>query len=429
MIKPSPITTSGDQPLSAQRWNMLKKIALLFITIYCSFLVSHFFNRQLHFVATFWDWAVILTGKYIPGLTTPISIKPNGSGDTTYNYVMQLLWVMLALIIAIIWAVLDRKRTSYRQLYYWLRIVIRYYFAYILIAYGFVKIIKIQFPYPDLYKLAAPFGDSSPMGLAWSFIGYSKAYNFFTGTAEFLAGFLLVFRRTTLLGALIGLTIMTNVAAINLCYDVPVKIFSLNLVFIALFLISHDAKRLYAFFFEQRALPSVTLVQPPRPRRVKALQLSLKILFILLTFYSNFWSDLNISKQYGDNREKPPLYGIYDTEQFSAAGTAFSSPISDSYRWKKLIIDFPGSARIITKADSISDITCKVDTLQKTVNITSDYDGKYELTYTEPDKDHLLFTGIIRGDSVHITMKRFDLNKFALIKGHFRWINEYPDNR
>ena len=429
MPKPSPTATSGDQPLSAQRWNMPKRIGLLFINVYCAFLVSYFLHRQLHFIADFWDWAVIRTGKYIPGLTAPITIKPNGSGDTTYNYVMQLLWVMLALIIAIIWAVWDRKRTSYRQLYYWLRIVIRYYFAYILFTYGFVKIIKIQFPFPGLYKLAAPFGDSSPMGLAWSFIGYSKAYNFFTGTAELLAGFLLLFRRTTLLGALIALTIMTNIAAINLCYDVPVKIFSLNLIFVALFLISHDAKRLYAFFFQHRALPSVTLAQPHRARRIKPLQLSLKILFILLTFCFTFWSDLYVSKQYGDNRVKPPLYGIYDTEQFSAAGTAFSSPTADSYRWKKLIIDFPGSARIITKADSISDITCKVDTLQKTVNITSDYDGQYALTYTKPDKDHLLFTGTIRGDSVHITMKRFDLNKFALIKGRFRWINEYPDNR
>ena len=408
---------------------MPKRIGLLFITVYCAFLISHFFYGQLQFISTFWDWAVIRTGKYIPGLNTPISIKPNGSGDTTYNYVMQLLWVMLALIIAIIWAALDSNRASYRQLYYWLRIVVRYYFAYVLITYGFVKIIKIQFPFPDLYKLAAPFGDSSPMGLAWSFIGYSKAYNFFTGTAEFLAGFLLLFRRTALLGALIGLTIMTNVAAINLCYDVPVKIFSLNLVFVALFLISHDAKRLYAFFFQHRALPSVILAQPPRARWIKTLQLSLKILFILFAFYLTFWRDLYVSKQYGDNRVKPPLYGIYDTEQFSAAGTAFSSPVSNSYRWKKLIIDFPGYARIITKADSISDVTCKIDTLYNIASFVSDFDGPFTLTYTKPDKDHLLFAGIIRGDSVHITMKRFDLNKFALINGHFRWINEYPDNR
>jgi len=69
---------------------------------------------------------------------------------------MQLLWVIVGADHCDHLGVLDRKRTSYRQLYYWLRIVIRYYFAYILIAYGFVKIIKIQFPFPDLYKLAAP---------------------------------------------------------------------------------------------------------------------------------------------------------------------------------------------------------------------------------------------------------------------------------
>ena len=129
-------------------------------------------------------------------------------------------------------------------------------------------------------------------------------------------------------------------------------------------------------------------------------------------------------------KNHPFTPGIYDTEQFSVAGSAFSSSISDSYRWKKLIIDFPGHARIITKADSTSDISCTVDTLKKTVNITSDYDGQYALTYTEPNRDHLLFTGIIRERlSVHISMKRFDLKKFALINRRFRWINEYPDNR
>jgi len=81
--------------------------------------------------------------------------------------VKQLLWVIVALIIAIIWGVWIVKEpaidssilaTDRNPLL----------FRLILIAYGFVKIIKIQFPFPDLYKLAAPFGDSSPMGLAWS---------------------------------------------------------------------------------------------------------------------------------------------------------------------------------------------------------------------------------------------------------------------
>ena len=38
------------------------------------------------------------------------------------------------------------------------------------------------------------------MGLLWTFMGHSPAYSAFTGAAEALAGALLLFRRTTLLG-------------------------------------------------------------------------------------------------------------------------------------------------------------------------------------------------------------------------------------
>lgn len=421
---------------------MPKKIGLLTMTVYCIFLFldvtssdeifPHFIYIVLHPYGAFWDSAVAWSGKHLLGLHDPITIKPNGSGDTTYNYVMQLLWVLLALLIATIWAVLDRKRPSYNQLYRWLRISIRYYFAYTLMIYGFVKIIKLQFPFPSLYKLVEPFGNSSPMGLAWSFIGYSKGYNLFTGSAECIAGILLLFRRTTLLGSILALTIMTNVAAMNLAYDIPVKIFSLNLVFLAVFLIAHDAKRLKAFFFQHSAIPAAELSKPINKRWKKIAQPVLKIAFVIFAFYFTVWSDLNMAKTYGDESPKPPLYGIYNIETFTCTKTnnPNSTPSPDSVCWKKFIVAYSGYARIMTKADSMQNFECKIDTLQKTAAFTSSGDSSsFTLAYTEPDKNHLLFTGLIHNDSVHISMRRFDLNNFRLISRGFHWVNEYPYNR
>src|SRR5439155_7430733 len=125
-----------------------------------------------------------LTGSHLIHIGYPITVTPNGSGDTTYNYVLQLLWVVLALFIAVPLVFFYRKRPSYDRLYYWVRIVTRYFFAYVLFSYGFIKIIKLQFPFPSLFRLTEPYGNSSPMGLAWTFIGYSKGYNLYTGGAE-----------------------------------------------------------------------------------------------------------------------------------------------------------------------------------------------------------------------------------------------------
>src|SRR5262249_17022289 len=99
------------------------------------------------------------------------------------------------------------------------------------------------------------YGDSSPMNLLWTFMGFSDGYNLFAGAGELLGGILLATRRTTLLGALVSLAVMTHVAVLNLCYDVPVKLLSLHLVAMALYLIVPDARRLAAFFLSNRPAP------------------------------------------------------------------------------------------------------------------------------------------------------------------------------
>jgi hypothetical protein len=64
------------------------------------------------------------------------------------------------------------------------------------------------------------------MGLAWTFLGFSKAYNYFMGIAEAGGGLLLLFRRTAIFGVLLSMIVTSNIVAINFCFDVPVKLYS-----------------------------------------------------------------------------------------------------------------------------------------------------------------------------------------------------------
>src|SRR5262249_21326568 len=145
-------------------------------------------------------------------------------------------FLLLAAAGTLLWSLLDRKRPQYRRLHEWLRVYVRFYVATTLITYGVVKVIKSQFPYPDGDRLLVPYGESSPMRLLWTFMGASEGYNWFTGAGEMLGGLLLCTRRATLLGALVSCGVMLHVAALNFCYDVPVKLFSTHLVLMSVFL-------------------------------------------------------------------------------------------------------------------------------------------------------------------------------------------------
>ena len=134
-----------------------------------------------------------------------------------------------------------------------------------MITYGSVKVIKSQFPNPTLDRLLQPFGDASPMGLLWTFMGASESYNIFTGAGEMLGGLLLTTRRTTLLGALVCFGVMSHVAMLNFSYDVPVKLFSMHLLAMALFLMAPDLGRLARMFVLNR--PVEPAVFRPLSRR------------------------------------------------------------------------------------------------------------------------------------------------------------------
>ena len=205
--------------------------------------------------ANLWHKLVPWVGKQV--FHVEITVRPNGSGDTTYNYVQVFCFAVMAAVAAAAWTLLDRKRTAYPRLDRWLRVYVRFDLAATMITYGSVKVIKSQFPDPHLDRLLQPFGDASPMGLLWTFMGASESYNIFTGAGEILGGLLLTTRRTTLLGSLVCFGLMSHVAMLNFSYDVPVKLFSMHLLAMALFLMAPDLKRLARMFVLNRPVDPV----------------------------------------------------------------------------------------------------------------------------------------------------------------------------
>lgn len=78
-------------------------------------------------------------------------------------------------------------------------------------------------------------------------MGSSRAYTIFAGVFEIIPGFLLLFRKTKLIGALMAIIVMLNVVLLNFCYDIPVKLFSSFLLLIAIIIAYTNIKNIAYF--------------------------------------------------------------------------------------------------------------------------------------------------------------------------------------
>lgn len=427
---------SDPAPEAPPRWSAAQRFAFRFAFAY---LVLYIFPFPLDFVpyagivlAAYERWVTSLV-KGVGHLVfhVGITMMPNGSGDTTFNYVLDVSRLGLALLAALLWTALDRRRPNYARLHEWLRIYVRFSLATTMISYGSYKILKSQFPAPALDRLLQPFGDASPMGLLWTFMGASKSYNVFSGAAEMLGGLLLTLRRTTLLGALVSAAVMANVVMLNFSYDVPVKLYSLHLLAMALFLALPDARRLADLFLWNRPAPPAR-IEPLFGRRwIHRGTLGLRTLAIAAYVAWAVYGSYQAMKSYGDLSPKPPLYGIWNVDEMTVDGRVKPPLLTDETRWRRVVFGDARTMAIQLVDDSRQRFSVKLDPAKRTLELSQRSDPKklQHLAYAQPAPGRLILDGTLDGHVIHAALHRVDPRSFLLVNRGFHWINEYPFNR
>lgn len=142
-----------------------------------------------------------------------------------------------------------------------------------LLRYGFIKVFPIQFPPPPLAVLNEPVGNSSPTMLFWALYGLHPGFQMALAWIEVVTGLLLLFRRSAFLGVVLALLVMTNVALLDLAFDVPVKLYSLSLVAMALALLIPESRQLWKLVSSRQVLVAEVYWSPELPQRMGSMLL------------------------------------------------------------------------------------------------------------------------------------------------------------
>ncbi len=373
---------------------------------------------------TFW------TAAHIFRVMQPL-VYTSPSHDKTFDWVQTFCLVVFAIVIAATWSGVDRGRQNYVSLHKWFRLFIRFVLASQMLQYGSMKLIPVQMVFPSLTALVEPFGNFSPMRVLWWSIGASPAYEIFAGSTEILGGMLVIFPRTTTLGALVCLADMIQVFTLNMTYDVPVKLYSFHLILFSLFLLAAESRRIISFFFSDRAIRPPA--QPPLFRTVHANRIAfiLQVTFGLYLAVMQLHGGIKVWYTRGGGRPKPSIYGIWDVAQMTIDGQIRSPLLTDYDRWRRVIFDFTTSTSFQRMDESFANFGSSINDKSKMLTLAKDNDKNWKanFTFALTARDRLVLDGAMDGHRIHMELELADRNQFSLVNRPFHWINEYPFER
>jgi hypothetical protein len=374
------------------------------------------------------DWLTEASGRLFFGLDTLVKDPNGGSGDSQRDWIWAFTLVLLSTLGALIWTLLDRRRRSYNQAKYGLDTLVLYFLIINMFTYGLIKVAAMQMPYPTEGRLWQRVGDMSPMGMLWTFIGSSTPYQVFCGAMEVLGGVLLLFRRTRLTGALVSAIVMFQVFVLNMCYDVPVKIFSFFLLLSALYLSLPQLSRLYRFFISNQAVEPFVYFEPFKNRTLRRVRTGIQVLFVAaICFFA--WQQLSPGGGPAPDAPSTPVAGHFIVEKASRqVDTIDWTHLNVQYRYGQYMFSASNEEKGARSRWDL-DINDSLRILTVRPLLPNDTSVVARLHYTALDSTQVLMQGMWGADSLQLNLKRRPKRNFLLVNRGFHWINNEPFNR
>tara|TARA_R110002073_G_scaffold296322_1_gene462301 strand:- start:11454 stop:12698 length:1245 start_codon:yes stop_codon:yes gene_type:complete len=412
----------NSNQLSQKNWSLTSKTIFRFTFCYFTLFIL------LLFLALFIETPLRWFADTILNWGADFKMESTGSGDRSFDYVRFALNLLLAFFTTFIWTLVGKKRNSYTTLLYWFQTVLRVFLVIAMIIYGLAKVFKGQFADPSLELLIQPVGEMSPMGLAWTFMGHSMVYNIFLGSLEIIGGLLLLNRKTVMLGSLVVLGIMVNVAFMNLTYDIPVKLFSIHLVIMASILLITNRKRILNFFFKNEAVEKIHLINYIKNTfLLKTIRFIKKTIIIVVTILVVIQCFFNF-KATEQLRSSSKLRGIWKVETFVKQQDTIAPLLTNDDRWKYFIIDQKGKAVVKKMNNHIDRYSFEENSDTKEIVFKDDKNSLPQKFTYEVSNDQLKLQGDLNNNKLSIQLKNIPVSQFRLLNRKFHWVNESTYN-
>ena len=363
-------------------------------------------------------------GQHLFHLTgTSAWLHPVGvAGDQALTYVSIGIMLVVASVATLLWTALDRRSTAYPRLYLWLRLLLRVAIGAAMLIYGTMKLFPNQMAAPSLAVLNEPMGETSPMTLLWTMLGLHPLYEMICGATELLCGVLILFRRTALLGALLTVFVVGNVALYNYFFDVPVKIYATHLLLMAFVLIAPDLRALFGFFWQHTPATARIDWSPWKTSQGLRTESLLLAAFVAMTLANQSYRLGPQTLRELHNIAHPgPLTGLWHVDHATQPYIT-----GDGLPMTVLSLEPNGRAMLRASDNALWRATGTCNPADHTLRITPIGRGLVTLyTYTQPDATHLVLTPL-QGQRGVLTLSRIPTPaKYPLLERGFHWVNEW----
>jgi hypothetical protein len=452
---------------SGKSWTSAQKIIFRILFLYVLFLCLPIDSDVYKYVKEI-DWLqlncrdlfIIATWRHFDFVT----IDSESGKWGILSYINLVIPFLISIPLAFIWGFFDKKRISYDTLYYWIRVIARYRVGLGLVAWGYRKLIPGQMVLPTMGILDTPYGDIQAQKLYWQAVGITPGYEVFLGFAEFIAGFLLLFRKTTALGAALTAVVLGNVVIANHVYDGSVHVHSFYYTILAIFILWKDLPDIINLLVREKDVLNVhyypSFSETWKKYARKGAKVFLFGVFVILFFGLQVVDYLYAPYRLPDTPGVAGTKGYYQVTEFRLNNKTVPYSPLDTLRWQDAIFESWSTLNFKVNRVSIMDQSngggyskkdlerswelagigggrryyyYEADTIKHILHLQNKNpkhrDEKMDLHYTLSANNRIILRGTNEfRDSIYVVLDRID-KEFPLLKERQKYFETEKDNQ
>jgi len=213
---------------------------------------------------------------------------------------------------------------------------------------------------------------------------------------------------------------------LNLGYDLPVKLYSFNLLLMGIYLLAPEAGRMVNVFVLNRTAAPVEHASLFRRKGLRVGILAMQLGLLAVIGGTQLYQSYQRYTQEGDGAPPPRYFGVYAVDQFIVDGQIMPTTFTDASRWRRVTFErfnlmavFPSDGPVVrykTKFDPSGNL------LELHQIVPSNWKAKFELQQRSPTL--LTLQGEMDGKRIQAELRKVELKSMPLYENGFHWVQQ-----